>query len=136
MTGFPLSLLTAGVLLGWAVLPAPARANLAAGKIVPPDSAVAPALGSAQHMVINGSVDGTSARERSLTVDGKAVRVSPATAIVRSGQAIRLDDINVGDKVAVTAIRDVAGGIQAVTIVVLSGEIWSGLPAAAIPGRA
>jgi hypothetical protein len=107
-----LSILVASLLLAVPVL---AQSD----KTHPPD-APAPGLASDQG-TINGQVAAKS--QKGLTVAGQSVLVDSATALTKEGgQAIKLDDINVGDKVSVTTIKRVDGKLQAVAVIVVASN--------------
>lgn len=54
-----------------------------------------------------------------ITVNYQAIKVNATTAISKGGTPAKIDDLSVGDKVAVTTTRDADGKQQAVSIEVL-----------------
>jgi ribosomal protein S1 len=63
---------------------------------------------------IQGKV--TAKTDSTVTVDAKMVATSPTTAVSKNGKAATLADVNIGDKVKVTAKKSEDGGLQAVMI--------------------
>lgn len=63
---------------------------------------------------IHGNV--TAKSEASVTVDARAVAVTPTTSCTKDGKPVTLADIRVGDMVKVTATKTGEGSWQAITI--------------------
>jgi hypothetical protein len=63
---------------------------------------------------IQGKV--TAKTDSSVTVDAKMVATSATTAVSKNGKPASLSDVNIGDKVKVTAKKGDDGGLQAVMI--------------------
>jgi hypothetical protein len=95
-----------------------------ADKSEPPAPHVPGNRPAAPPATINGTVSARDDRATapSLTIDGRTVRVTASTTITKAGQALRLGDIAVGDRVSVTTLPDTGGQPQAVTITVLPGH--------------
>ncbi len=55
----------------------------------------------------------------SLTVDGKVITTTAGTAFTKNGKPITLLDVQVGDKVKVTAAKEADGTWQAIAVEVL-----------------
>lgn len=74
-----------------------------------------PAYGAAYDQdSIQGKV--TAKTDSSVTVDAKMVATSATTAVSKNGKPGSLSDVNIGDKVKVTAKKSDDGGLQAVMI--------------------
>lgn len=73
---------------------------------------------------LNGTVSARNdqASAPTLSVDGRTLEVTASTKITKAGQAIRLGDIAIGDRVSVTTLPGTGGQPQAVTITVLPGN--------------
>ena len=105
---------TAIALLGIAVFALPAIAGLNA-----PDSLRPLGLFSKDDDAkITGKVEAKSAT--TLTVNGKVLMVTEATAILKNSSKIKIDDLQVGDSVQVTTVKDTSGALLAVNVVVTS----------------
>src|ERR1043166_5770264 len=59
--------------------------------------------------------------DSTLTVDGKVIATTAATAVMKDGKPITTTDVHVGDKVKVAASKTADGSLQAVTVEVLGG---------------
>jgi hypothetical protein len=78
-----------------------------------PDAGLA--LGAAYDQdSIQGKV--TAKTDNTVTVDAKMVATTPTTAVSKNGKPGTLADVNIGDKVKVTAKKSDDGGLQAVMI--------------------
>jgi hypothetical protein len=58
--------------------------------------------------------------EGSLTVEGKVINATSATAVLKGGKPVALADIRVGDKVKVSAAKGNGDSLQAVSVEVTS----------------
>ena len=78
-----------------------------------PNAGLAPSAAYDQDS-IQGKV--TAKTDNTVTVDAKMVATTPTTAVSKNGKAGTLADVNIGDKVKVTAKKGDDGGLQAVMI--------------------
>lgn len=79
-----------------------------------------PAVPSSAASTVSGTVSAKS--DMSLTVGSTTVTVTETTAIMKGGESIELDGVNVGDEVKVTAHHADDGSMAAVSIEVVEKE--------------
>ena len=60
--------------------------------------------------------------DSSLTVDGKVIATTAATAFTKEGKPITLSDVQVGDKVKVTASKEGDGTWRAIAVEILGTQ--------------
>lgn len=84
-----------------------------------PASPEAPAMGGKDQSMLSGQVGAKT--DTTLTVEGQALQVTSTTTITKGGQMIKIEDIQVGDKVSASTLKRADGKLQAVTITVTPG---------------
>ncbi len=81
-------------------------------------AATPPSGRAADRESVQGKVSAKT--EASLTVDGKVITTTGATAFMKDGKPITISDVQVGDKVKVGATKVTDGSLQAVMVEVLN----------------
>lgn len=77
-------------------------------------------LETLDNMEVSGTV--TAKTDISLTVDTQLITVSESTSFTRNGQVIKLDDIQVGDRVKATTSQGMEGDILAIRVEVVTTD--------------
>ena len=89
-------------------------------RTIPADQALAPQRDSIRGLAretVQGKVSAKT--DSSLTVDGKVIGTTVATAFVKDGKPITISEVQLGAKVKVVASKESDGSLQAITVEVL-----------------
>lgn len=85
------------------------------------DNPMAPPSADESQSQVSGQV--TEKSDGLLTIDAKTtIGLNDSTAFIRDGQAIKLDDIKVGDRVRVTTTQGMGGDLLASQVEVIASE--------------
>jgi hypothetical protein len=75
-------------------------------------------MGSEETNKVTGKI--TRKTNSAIAVGGKMIALNPATTLTKGGEAITLQDLNIGDQVSVVVAQTDNGDLQAVTIEVVA----------------